>query len=75
MPDVLFRRSKEVCNRRNMTFRELIIDAVENMLDEPTGKFALRDASAGYRADHGSSVGAERVNAAIDSLRDESSRA
>ena len=50
MPDDLFRRLKPLLAERKMTFRALVIDAVERAIDAPSAAFRLRDASAGHPA-------------------------
>jgi hypothetical protein len=70
MPDVLMQRAKEAVARRGMTFKELVIDAVEKVLMEEPKPFSLRDASAGCTAVGGEAVSSATINTAIDALRE-----
>lgn len=70
MPDVLMRRAKEMVARRGMTFKELVIDAVEKVLMEEPKPFLLRDASAGVSPIDGQGVSSAEINASIDALRE-----
>ncbi len=70
MPDPLFRRAKQAMARRGMTFREMVIDALEQSLAEKHEPFVLRDESAGYSAREGERVTSVDINRAIDTLRD-----
>lgn len=69
MPDDLLKRAKPFLAERKMTFRALVIDAVERVISAPPDPFELRDASAGIRSEEGS-VSSEAVNRAIDQLRE-----
>jgi hypothetical protein len=71
MPDTLFRRAKEACAKRHMTFRDLVTVAVENELLGKKKPFVLRDASVGYEVGSSAPVSAAAVNEAIDSLCEE----
>lgn len=51
-----------------MTFRALVIDAVERVLEAPPVAFKLRDASAGAKARNGG-VTSESINRGIDESR------
>jgi len=71
MPDALFRRAKTVMAKRRMTFRSLVIDALEQALDErQSGRFVLREASAGYKADKQKGVSSKAINLAINETRE-----
>jgi len=71
MPDALFQRAKSVMAKRRMTFRSLVIDALEQALDDQRSeRFVLRDASAGYRADRRGGVSNQSINQAIDASRE-----
>jgi hypothetical protein len=71
MPDALFRRAKVRMAERRVTFRSLVIDAVERSLAEkPARPFVLREASAGYVADRKEKVSRKAVNRAIDESRE-----
>ena len=56
-----------------MTFRALVIDAVERVLDAPPVSFKLRDASAGAKSRDGG-VNAGTINRAVDESRGPSFR-
>lgn len=71
MPDELFRRVKPLLAERKMTFRALVIDAVERAIEAPPATFRLRDASAGHPAD-GPAVSSEAINRMIDVVREPS---
>lgn len=71
MPDTLFRRAKTVMSKRGMTFRSLVIDALEQALDENRSKaFVLREASAGYTVNKKNGVSRRAINEAIDENRE-----
>lgn len=71
MPDALFRRAKSVMTKRGMTFRSLVIDALEQSLDDQHQKpFILRDASAGYAIGKRVGVSSQDVNRVIDETRE-----
>ena len=69
MPDKLMSRVKCVIAQRKITFRSLVIDALENSLNEDNPLFVLRDASAGYNVERKSSVATKTINRAIDENR------
>lgn len=71
MPDDLFKRVKPLLAIRKMTFRALVIDAVERAIEAPTAAFRLRDASAGHPADD-TAVSNDVINRAIDDARETS---
>lgn len=71
MPDDLLNRVKPLLAERKMTFRALVIDAVERAIAAPPASFRLRDASAGEPAD-GRPVSSEAINRAIDAGREPS---
>jgi len=72
MPDALFQRAKSVMAKRHMTFRSLVIDALEQALtDQHTERFVLRDASAGYTVNNKrGGVTGKAINQAIDESRE-----
>lgn len=71
MPDNLFRRAKSVMAKRRMTFRSLVIDALEQALDEQRPEpFVLREASAGYKVNKRGGVSNHDINRAIDETRE-----
>lgn len=71
MPDVLFQRAKTMMAKRRMTFRSLVIDALERALDDQrSGRFVLREASAGYTADKRGGVSSKSINQTIDETRE-----
>jgi hypothetical protein len=69
MPDSLLRRVKKVMIKRKMTFRALVIDALERTLEEPSKTFQLRDASVGSRTDRSEPLSVDEVNRSIDAQR------
>ncbi len=70
MPDQLLARVRKVTGERNMTFRALVIDALERVLEQNPGEFRLRDASVGKKPRGKSAIGSEAINRAIDAGRD-----
>ncbi|MBU0679324.1 MAG: hypothetical protein KJ626_14590 [Verrucomicrobia bacterium] len=70
MPDNLMTRAKRVMVERKITFRALVIDALEQVLQEKQKPFILKEAAAGYDAGGGARVSAEKINRAIDDMRD-----
>ncbi len=73
MPDALLERVRAVLARRRMTFRALVIDALEQAISEDSSGFRLRDASAGYETAGEQRVSVDAVNRAIDEQRDDRS--
>jgi hypothetical protein len=71
VPDDLLRRVRPLLAERKMTFRALVIDAVERAIEVPAASFRLRDASAG-RAIDGTAVSSEAINRAIHEAREPS---
>ena len=71
VPDDLLRRVRPLLAERKMTFRSLVIDAVERVIEVPAASFRLRDASAG-RAIDGTAVSSEAINRAIHEAREPS---
>lgn len=71
MPDDLLKRARPLLAERKMTFRALVIDAVERALENPPVSFRLRDASAGSASDDGG-VSSESINRAINEAREPS---
>lgn len=69
VPDDLIRRTRPVLAARKMTFRALVIDAVERVLEAPPVTFKLRDASAGHKSRTGE-VTNEAINRAINEGRE-----
>jgi hypothetical protein len=74
MPDDLMKRVKQETARRQITFRTLVIDAVEKALENEPEPFVLREAAAGYnpkkKSNKGAGLSSDQVNKAIDQLRD-----
>jgi hypothetical protein len=52
-----------------MTFRALVIDALERALEEPSRSFRLRDASVGTNAKGSKTLSASSIDRAIDRQR------
>ena len=73
VPDDLLKRARLLLAERKMTFRALVIDAVERALESPAVPFRLRDASVGDAGDR-SGVSSKAINRAIDEARDPSFR-
>jgi len=71
VPDDLLKRVKPLLAERKMTFRALVIDAVERAIEVPAVSFRLRDASAGH-AGEGTPVSSEAINLAINEAREPS---
>lgn len=71
VPDDLLKRVKPLLVERKMTFRALVIDAVERAIEVPGASFRLRDASAGQAGD-GKAVSSETINRAINEAREPS---
>lgn len=71
VPDDLMRRTRRVLAARKMTFRALVIDAVERLLEAPQVSFKLRDASAGHKG-RAQKVTNEAINRAINEAREPS---
>lgn len=70
MPNALMKRVKAMMATRNVTFRALVIDALEQLLGQETPEFHLRDAAAGMPAERDDSrVSARDINEAIDQQR------
>ena len=69
MPDRIMRKAKVVMAKRNMTFRALVVDALEKSLNEDHSPFVLRDASAGYDASANDRRTSADINRAIDDNR------
>jgi hypothetical protein len=69
MPNDLLQKAKEVGARRKMTFRALVIDALQRSFEEKPVSFRLRDAAAGATPS-GDPVSAETINQAIDGQRE-----
>jgi hypothetical protein len=68
VPDDLLKRVRLLLAERKMTFRALVIDAVERAIEAPSAAFRLRDASAGHTGT-GPAVSSAAVNRAIDAAR------
>ena len=69
VPDDLLKRARPLLAERKMTFRALVIDAIERVIETPAGSFRLRDASAGFAGDDGG-VSSESINHAINEARE-----
>jgi hypothetical protein len=70
MPDKLMSRVKQVVAQRNITFRALVIDALEQSLNVEKAPFVLREASVGYDTHGKGGVSSETINNAIDENRE-----
>jgi Arc/MetJ family transcription regulator len=72
MPDQLLARVKRFTAERNTTFRALVIDALEKVLEPPLREFRLRDASVGLKPQKGKGLDSDAINQAIDAQRESS---
>jgi hypothetical protein len=71
VPDDLLKRARPLLAERKMTFRALVIDAVERVIGTPSFPFILRDASVGFAGGDGG-VSSESINRAINEAREPS---
>jgi len=69
VPKELLERARVVMVKRGMTFRALVLDALEQALGAESAPFSLRDASAGTPAGREGGVSPERINEAIEEQR------
>ena len=67
LPDSLMDRAKRCIAERKVTFRALVISALEQELDEQAEPFLLKDAAVGAASE--SVVSSEAINQAIDDQR------
>jgi len=67
MPDDLLRRIRPLLAERKMTFRALVIDALDRVIETRPVSFRLRDASVG---EDNARVSSEVINRAIDTARE-----
>ena len=67
MPDDLLRRIRPLLAERKMTFRALVIDALDRVIETRPVSFRLRDASVG---EDSAGVSSEAINRAIDTARE-----
>lgn len=74
LPERILRRVKKVATARNVTFRALVIDALERSLEVRSGKFRLRDAFVGAKPDGLKDLSPETVNRTINAQREHSFR-
>lgn len=71
MPDGLMQRVREVSAARNTTFRALVIEALEKILEPDRKPFQLRDASAGKAYDPSQGgLSPLQINQQIDQVRE-----
>jgi hypothetical protein len=68
IPDFLLGRVKKRIHTQNMTFRSLVILALERALEEDAEPFRLRDASIGNRGRK--TISNDEINQLIDTQRD-----
>jgi hypothetical protein len=66
MPEDLLRRVRPLLAERKMTFRALVIDALDRVIEARPSSFRLRDASVG---EDNAGVSSEAINRAIDEAR------
>ena len=69
MPDDLLKRIRPLLAERKMTFRALVIDALDRAVETLPVSFKLRDASVG---EDNAGVSSEAINRAIDEAREPS---
>ncbi len=67
LPDSLMARVKNRTREGNMTFRSLVISALEKTLEEDAEPFTLRDAAVGDSGQE--TVSADAINQLIDDHR------
>ncbi len=67
IPDALMDRVRVCLAKRKLTFRTLVISALENALQTEAKSFQLRDASVGAVSE--TEVSSEDINRAIDEQR------
>ncbi len=70
MPDLLMKRVRRLLADRNMTFRALVIDALQQALREEPPAFRLRDAATGCLRRGRRGVSADAINRALDEQRE-----
>jgi hypothetical protein len=68
LPDALLARIKSRLHKQNITFRALVISALEQTLKEETKPFQLQDASVGNPSQN--PVSAEEINRIINEQRE-----
>ena len=68
LPDILVKRIKALTTEKNITFRSLVITALEKELDEEKFSFVLRDASVGSPTKD--PISNEEINRHLDDARD-----
>jgi hypothetical protein len=66
IPDSLMKRVKKSIQGKNLTFRSVVISALEKSLAEECRPFQLRDASVGEAGRN--AVSSEEINRAIEEL-------
>ncbi len=70
LPDSLMERAKRCSIERKLTFRALVIFALEQALETSVESFELRDASAGHaNGADGNTISNTKINQAIDAQR------
>ncbi len=70
LPDSLMERAKRCIAERKLTFRALVISALEQALETSVEPFELRDASAGpANGADGNTISNTKINQAIDAQR------
>ena len=68
VPDDLLKRIRPILADRQMTLRELVINAIERAIKTPPVSFRLRDSLVGYAGDDGG-VSSELIDRAINETR------
>ena len=70
MPDEIMARARRAMAKRHVTFRELVVDALQTSLRDDSPPFVLRDAAAGVSRSRQAGVSSEAINRAIDEQRE-----
>ena len=69
LPDSLMKRAKHCIAERKLTFRSLVISALEQALDEEVAPFKLRNAAVGKGNTSSDSISNATINDAINAQR------
>ena len=69
LPDSLIQKAKNRMHKNKQTLRSLIIKGLEQVLEEDSKPFRLRDASVG--SPNSKKISSEEINKAIDAQRED----
>ncbi len=72
LPDSLMKRAKHCIAERKLTFRSLVISALEATLDKEVEPFKLRNAAVGKNNTPNNIISNATINDAIDTQRNTS---